>query len=386
MVVIARKSTGSKKKDTTKSIKVQKKTCCSCPSDRAEQSVNNFYKSYSKMHTDGHIPMCKTCIFEKCFNENINDIDVEMLKNILRQIDRPFIESVFQSSINQYNDLYEGKNVNPKNRTKIIGYYFKNIQTLRQYCTLDWNGGIEWNNRIISKNKDSTVEEKYTTKNSKDEEIYVLDDAADFVVTKDIIQLFGEGYKKFEYKAMWEKYDFLKKSCPVITNLHVEALVTYVRFKVKEEMATAQGNAIDAEKWNTAATKAADKAKINPSQLSQSDLQGGLNSFSEIFKAVEQAVDFIPILPRFRFRPNDALDFNIWCYINYIRDLEGKPLCEYEDVYGFYDKRKQEYLEQYGDPYDIFKDDPTVDNREKINKFISLPRDYEDGEELDGQT
>ena len=373
---------GTQNVGKTKAVKeTQKKICCSCPSERAEQSVNNFYKSYSKMHTDGYIPMCKTCIMEKCFNESKNDIDVEMLKNILRQIDRPFIDSVFQASINQYNDTYEGKNVTPKNRIKIIGYYFKNIQTLRQYCALDWNGGIEWNNRIMKSNKDSTVtsEEKYIAKNNKDEDIYVLDeDNENFIVTKDIIRLFGEGYKKSEYKAMWNKYEFLRKNYPDVTNLHVEALVTYVRFKVKEEMSTAQGNAIDAEKWSAAATKAADKAKINPSQLSQSDLQGGLNSFSEIFKAVEQAVDFIPILPRFKYRPNDALDFNIWCYVNYIRDLEGKPLCKYEDVYNFYDKRKEEYIEQYGDPYNIFKDEPTNDNREKIKKFISLPKDYQD--------
>jgi len=75
------------------------------------------------------------------------------------------------------------------------------------------------------------------------------------------------------------------------------------------------------------------------------------------------------------------LDFNIWCYINYIRDLEGKPLCDYEDIYKFYDKRKTEYIEQYGDPYNIFKDELTEENRDKIKKFISLPKDYQDGDE-----
>jgi len=340
------------------------------------------------MHTDGLIPMCKTCVLEKSYNAETDDIDIEMFKNILRQIDKPYIESVLQSSINQYNNTYGGKNVSKGNKTKIIGYYFKNIQTLRQYCALDWNGGIEWEKRIMKQSKNSKttqVEEKYVSKNmsnnENDEQTYTLDDDTEkFEVTKDIIRLFGEGYKKFEYKAMWDKYEFLRKSYPDFTNLHVEALVTYVRFKVKEEQSTAQGDAVNAEKWNTAATKAAEKAKINPNQLSQSDLQGGLNSFSELLKAVEQSVDFIPILPRFKYRPNDAIDFNIWCYVNYIRDLEGKPMCKYEDVYKFYDKRKQEYLDQYGDPYDIFKDDPTEDNRDKIKKFITLPKDYEDGD------
>ena len=102
-------------------------------------------------------------------------------------------------------------------------------------------------------------------------------------------------------------------------------------------------------------------------------------TFYEIDVTDEQAVDVIPILPRFKFRPHDALDFNIWCYINYARDL-GLPHCEYEDVYKFYDKKKKEYLEQYGDPYGIFEDEPTEKNRENVKKFITLPNDYNDDE------
>lgn len=54
---------------------------------------------------------------------------------------------------------------------------------------------------------------------------------------------------------------------------------------------------------------------------------------------------------------------------------------EYKDVYKFYDERKKHYLEQYGDPYGIFKDDPTESNRENIEKFINIPKDNEESEE-----
>ena len=359
------------------------KTCLSCPPDKAEKSVSNFYISYSPMHQDGLLPFCKKCVLDKSFDFKNDDIDIKEFKLLLRQIDKPFISSVLQSSIDQYNKTYSGKNVPKHNKQKIIGYYFKNIQTLRQYVTMDWQGGLEWEEKMSKRSNGgvtSKIEETYEMKVSKSnntqEEIYTLEEDENFVVTKDIIRLFGSGYKKSEYKAMWDKYEFLKKSYPDVTNLHVEALVTYVRFKVKEEMATANGDVVEAEKWNNAAIKAAEKAKINPNQLSQSDLQGGLNSFSELLQAVEQAVDVIPILPKFKYRPNDAIDFNIWCLVNYIRDLEGKPLCEYKDVYEFYDKRKEEYIQQYGDAYGIFKDDTTESNRENIEKFITLPSDY----------
>lgn len=60
--------------------------------------------------------------------------------------------------------------------------------------------------------------------------------------------------------------------------------------------------------------------------------------------------------------------------------MHGQPLCKYEDIYKFYDKRKEEYISQYGDPYGIFDDDPTETLRPNIKKFITLPSDYGDGD------
>lgn len=44
--------------------------------------------------------------------------------------------------------------------------------------------------------------------------------------------------------------------------------------------------------------------------------------------------------------------------------------------YAFYDKKKEEYLAQYGDPYGIFEGDTTEKNRPNIKQFIKLPKDY----------
>ena len=104
--------------------------------------------------------------------------------------------------------------------------------------------------------------------------------------------------------------------------------------------------------------------------MSKADLSGGLSTFSELSEAVEKEVDIIPILPQFKYRPNDALDFNIWCYVNYIQDLMGLPMSDYDELYKFYDERVEDYVAQYGDPYGIFDDDPSVKNRDNIKQFI----------------
>ena len=357
---------------------------------KVEKPIGKFYKSYNPIHADGYIRMCKDCIIDRCFSMETQDVDVEELKKILRQIDKPFIDSIFQSSINQYNNLYGGRSVKKDNRKLIIGYYFKNLNSLHQFKVLNWEEGFQMNEKIKRQRSGSDLVIENTYQLQKEGKKYVErpkevtkyeQDFSDFEVTDEIVRLFGGGFTKQEYKLMWDKYNFLKQSYPDFTTLHIESLVSYVRLKVKEELAIAKGDVDEATKWGGAASKAAEKAKINPSQLSQSELENGLSSFSELAQAVEQAVDIIPILPRFKFRPNDAIDFNIWCNINYLRKLEDKPLCEYEDVYKFYDERKAEYLEQYGDPYGIFTDDTTEKNREAIKKFIQLPSDYDDAKE-----
>lgn len=112
-------------------------------------------------------------------------------------------------------------------------------------------------------------------------------------------------------------------------------------------------------------------------QFNANETQSDVICFSEFFRDFEREQDISRILPKFKYRPNDAPDFIIWCYINYCRRLEGNPEVEYEDVYRFYDEKVNEYLKQYGDPYGIFEGDTTLANREKIKKFIELPPDYE---------
>lgn len=377
------------------------KKVCTCCHD--EKNLTDFYYSSSPMYSlDERIPVCKECCKTSVLSED-GRIDFDKFKDLLRNIDKPlYFDLLFSSeeSIKKENSYLSDEEVS-LHGYEILQKYFT-LVAMRQdkaksYSDAEKEGFIHQNSNRTKKEKDEIfnryshlinqyskqdkiINTRQSSKNNKDNEIINIEDN-EFEVTQDMIDMFGEGYTRLEYRKMLKKYNDMTKTYVIQTNLHKEALLTYVRFKVKEEMATAKGDVQEAQKWYQAAQDAAEKAKITPKQLSKEDLQGGITSFSEIFKAVEQAVDVIPILPRFKYRPNDALDFNIWCYINYARDLQGLPQCEYEDVYKFYDKKKQEYLEQYGDPYGIFDDDPSEELRDNIKKFITLPKDYEDGDE-----
>lgn len=375
------KSTGNKSLPANKQKGTKKCNFC-----HETKKVIDFYISKSPLFSaDGRVPICKQCIAEASLNEDgtINEIE---LNKVLKMIDRPYYKDIIECSVqgfkreHSYIDddevKYHGK--------EILQKYFKNI-AMRQdrdknYEDSEKDGFIHQTSNI-RKDEKYKITKKYSDILDINKEEKYCTSSDDFELTNDIIQLFGEGYTKNEYRKMYKKYEKLKLNYSLQTNLHQEALATYVRFKVKEEDATARGDVDEAKKWYDAAQNAAANGKLTPKQLTEADLQGGINSFSEIFKAVEQAVDVIPILPRFKYRPNDALDFNIWCYINYARDLQGLPQCSYEDVYKFYDKKKQEYLDQYGDPYGIFEDEPDESIRENVKKFITLPKNYMDGDE-----
>lgn len=373
---------------------VKKKKCPICGQEK--NIATGFYKSSSPLYADdGCVPICISCVKKSVINED-GTVNENKLKTMCQRLDKPFyiddLDSAFLQCKSEHG--YLSDNEVAKHGNQIVGFFFKNINTLRQnknksFSDSENDGFVHKTSNANAQKKKEQLASRYTNiinnnnqNDNKETHKKIIEyNQDDFEVTEDIVRLFGEGYTKDEYRKMYNKYENLKLNYSIQTNLHQEALATYVRFKVKEEDATAKGDVAEAMKWYNAAQSAAENGKLTPKQLSEADLHGGINSFSEIFKAVEQAVDIIPILPSFKFRPNDALDFTIWCYINYARDLQGLPQCSYEDVYKFYDKKKQEYIDQYGDPNGIFDDDPSEDLRDSIKKFITLPSDYSDGDE-----
>lgn len=359
--------------------KTEKKICLACPPEdkQNEHPLGDFYLSKNPMHKDGKVPWCKSCILKYSLLET-GEIDEEKFKSVLQQIGKPYYKDLVSVAVNQYKKehsfipdeevKYHGK--------EIIGIYFTKQNSLRQYQSKSYidsekdgfvrKQGVQASDVAINTAIKQTYEDRHKA------------DIGDFKVTEDIKELFGDGYTTVEYKKMYEKYEKLKLNYTLQTNLHQEALATYVRFKVKEETATAEGNVDEAKKWYDAAQNAAASGKLTPKALTAADLQKGMNSVSELIKAVEQATDVIKILPQFKYRPNDSPDFTIMCYVNYERDLNGQPQVPYEDIYSFYDKKKKEYIEQNGDPYGIFDNDPSERNRDTVKTFLKMPDDYEE--------
>ena len=332
------KLTKTNKSSVNPQKKLSQMTCASCGENK---NISSYYLSYNIVHQTGRLPYCKDCL-KKMISDEVGNVTLDKLQSTLQLIDRPFIFDLYKISLEDKMDTF--------------GCYMKNL-CLKQNRQLTWKDSVFKPQLNFELNYDNTLINDVDINNNS-------------IISDDLIVKWGSGYTDQELIAFERKYQLLKNNYNEKTAMHTEALLNYIRYRVKEEIATAKGDVKEAKEWGGLASNAATAAKINPSQLSKADLSDGLSTFSELSQAVEKEVDIIPILPRFKYRPNDALDFNIWCYVNYIRDLSGLPPCKYEDIYAFYDRRKADYVEQYGDPYGIFSDEPTEKNRDNIKNFI----------------
>lgn len=355
--------------------KEDSKVCRQCGKKKGKYA---YYAATNALtSSDGkYVDICKDCLKEMSCNED-GSINIDKFKSVLRLLDKPYLNSVLEQSINEAME----RSPTDAKKFNIIGLYFKNISSLPQYSSLNYADSLAINPEsstilpevAIATTRKRVQEAQRKKEQYEKEEVYVTA-IDDFVVTDEIRELFGDGFSKQEYRLMNKKYEDLKVNYPIKTNMHKEFLVDYVKCKVKEELAIVAGDIEAVNKWSQLASKAAENAKITPKQLTAADLQGGLSSFSEIFEAVEGAKDVIPILPKFKQQPNDMPDFIIWNYINYERNLNNLPCVEYEDIYKFYDQKKEEYLKEHGDPFGIFANDLSQDKdkRTTVQKFITV--------------
>jgi hypothetical protein len=275
----------------------------------------NFYKTRSKMFPSGRSSICKKCIKEMIDYENMKSI-----YDVLRQLDISFI--------------YEYWNKAVESKKETFGIYVTMANSLPQF------EGLTWEDSVFEEDQKNTLHiVDNVTKSSK---------KTDFAVTEEIIDKWGVGYKPEQYKLFERKYSRLIRNYGEKTELHTEGLLTYIRFRVQEEISTASGNIKEAKEWAALATKAAQDAKINVSQLSKSDISGGVDVLSQLFEAVENEVSVIPLLPKILEQPYDDADLIIWANVNYNRRLEDRPKVPYRDVWNFYDEMLHEYFESQG--------------------------------------
>lgn len=294
--------------------KHKKKICQDC---KKELGINNFYITKNTIiSNDGRINICKECL-----KKIIDYKDINTIYKVLQILDIPFFFD--------YWDIVKDKN-NP------FGDYIRMANS-------------EINEFKNSNYSDSYFETRKKTEENKEEnKENIVNKHKNFQITEGICEKWGYGYQPEEYFYFEKKWKKLIDNYGEKTSLHNEGLIVYIRFRVKEEIATANGDIKSAKEWGSLATSAARDAKINVAQLSKSDISGGVELVGQIFEAAESELGIIPLLPKLLEQPYDDADMIIWAIINYGRRLEDKSRVNYKDIWFFYDEMLEEHFKQKG--------------------------------------
>lgn len=258
------------------------KKCLSCGKKR---KINNFYTSYNSMHSDGRLPYCKKCI-KKLSTDANGDVVLEDFKEVLRQVDRPFLHELY--------------NISVEDHMNTVGCYFKNI-AMRQYRTYTWENSIFEKEDIDNITNDIANEIKTS-----------------FKVTKEMIHRWGSRYTTEQIRDLEQFYNDMKMTHSIVTPQHDKALILLSKMQLKLDLFLEDDNMTDFQKLHSQYQTLLQSSGLRPIDKVGGDEATGMRSFSHIYEEVEKD-GFIKPAP---IKENqDIIDRTIQYIMNYTLKL-----------------------------------------------------------------
>lgn len=221
-----------------------KKTCLHCGNDWA---VSSFYSHRNPLINE-KFGFCK-----KCVKENINFDDMDTLMDFLRTMDIPYLKDFWK----QANDA----------KTETIGTYFKNLS-------------LKQNKELRFKDSDSI-----SGKTNK-AELYEIN-YDDFEVTETILRRWGRNLEIEDYIFLEEEYDNLG-GYEAETAIQERLVKNMARTQWMADKALADGDHGKYEKMMKTLSTQMQDANIKPVQVKSASEDGGLRSWGEWVKKVEE--------------------------------------------------------------------------------------------------
>lgn len=291
-----------------------------CKSCNRIKAVKDYLTCQSTNNTTGYTYICKNCCSMLSL-DNEGYFNKEKVYALCEIIDKPFINKIFET----VDTMMNSAKTKPVEERKKISVYINILNGTKSGFR---TAGFDRSEEIESN------AEKDLCPTEKD-------------IQEANLELWGQGWTDNEYIQLNKKYNMLLNNYPLRTEMHKEMLVKYCKYALREDIAVAEANTIDAKEWGKLAKDTAAAAKINPNQLSAADISDGMTCFAQLSAVVEKAQDIIPLLPTFIEKPKDRVDYTLWEYVNYARHLLGKPLCEYKDIYKFLNARYESLKNRY---------------------------------------
>lgn len=177
----------TKKKPLTKMKDVEPDRKYLCPYCGKEKTKEYFYVSSDPLVLTGITSMCKDCASKIARNYNeatgeYGDCTKASIQAALERLDKPWLESIYESSYNEFNSA------NPSGRHPTLwATYIKNITSLSQYKGMRWRDGD-----IFAIYQAKPDENKETVEKIKEAKAINQDEAKEIEINrKDVKRLVG---------------------------------------------------------------------------------------------------------------------------------------------------------------------------------------------------
>jgi hypothetical protein len=336
-----------KKEEEYTDILVGNKTVCrKC---RKPYKANTFLKATDTiLDTNNLMSICKNCVNEE-FDANYNRYENDMERSLLETC-KTLNVAYHPMAVDQTKSHIQTFKSKGKNVKAVFGIYVSKLFTVGK------KNGISHFTYTGSSNEENTG----TFESSKEKEIAKLQDE------------FGYGYDKDEYLNFQRKRKKLSLGYGEKTALHTEWFYTFIVWKVKSEMSAAKGDVASASKWQDMADKAATAGKLKVSQLSKSDVTGGIDLVPQLAEAVEDRVSLIPIMKKMKEIPYDDADMIIWALTSKTREDAGLGRTKYVDTYGYFKEMTNSYFEEKG----LTKSEILLEEEKRNSVFRDLDKIY----------
>lgn len=224
-----------------------KSTTMQCSACGKSKKINQYYYSSSPIHKYYEkLPVCKDCVFSM-----VDEKDRRSVISILRMLDKPFYEHLWDSSVEEAN----------KQNRSVFRTYIKNV-VMRQHRNANW--------------EDSELYSEY----EKQEYVHVTD------VDSEVLSRWrGWDEEKIEslehyYQDMIAAYEH---KTPIQKNIYKNIAVA----QMQADEAIANGKTADYQKLMKVISDLMNDAKIKPLQETGMD-DSGLNTWGEWIKKIEE--------------------------------------------------------------------------------------------------
>lgn len=251
-----------------------KKICIKCLKEKNVE--REFYKSYSKWHGDGRLPYCKSCL-----KENLNENDINSVREIMRVIDRPYFHEMWEKAKESKDDT--------------LGKYLKDIALNFKEETYDHSDFIN--------NANVHVYEEHLKENE---------------ISDDLTLKWGSGYTPLEIQQLEKFYDDMIRANDISTPQHKAQLELLCKVYLEQNKALAEKRFNDFKKLNIQYNQILRDSGFRPIDRQGGGESVGIRTFSQIWEEIERD-GFIKPAP---IEENqDIVDKTIMYMANYTRKL-----------------------------------------------------------------